>query len=159
MRCGVELSSTAGADAGGLQNRSSVASCSSQRFAPKGRVVGDLSRRRTERIRTTVTSCESVTGCGPSSPQPSALAGARSFLWILPTFNVDPNASRNRYSGNRPEVVTLGRPLTQSTFEIPFLLNYEPDLFGKVRRSLQASNASLQSTAADLYNVNLVLTA
>jgi outer membrane protein, multidrug efflux system len=78
---------------------------------------------------------------------------------FFPQFSTDPNASRNRYSGHRPEVVTLGRPLTQSTYEIPFLLNYEPDLFGKVRRSLEASNASLQSTAADLYNVNLVLTA
>jgi outer membrane protein, multidrug efflux system len=77
----------------------------------------------------------------------------------FPTVSTDPNASRQRYSGNRPEVVTLGRPLTQSTYEIPFLLNYEPDLFGKVRRSVQAANASLQSTAADLYNVNLVLTA
>ena len=77
----------------------------------------------------------------------------------FPTFSTDPNASRSRYSANRPLVVTLNRPLTQNTFEIPFLLNYEPDLFGKVKRSLQASNASLQSTAADLYNVNLVLTA
>jgi len=77
----------------------------------------------------------------------------------FPTLSADPNASRNRYSGHRPEVVTIGKPLTQSTYEIPFLLNYEPDLFGKVKRSLQASNASLESTAADLYNVNLVLTA
>ena len=77
----------------------------------------------------------------------------------FPTMSTDPNASRNRYSGNRPEVVTLGNPLTQNSFAIPFLLNYEPDLFGKVRRGLQAANASLQSTAADMYNVNLVLTA
>ena len=77
----------------------------------------------------------------------------------FPTMSADPNASRIRYSGNRPEVVTLGNPLTQNNFGIPFLLNYEPDLFGKVRRTLQAANASLQSTAADLYNVNLVLTA
>ncbi len=77
----------------------------------------------------------------------------------FPTVTTDPNASRTRYSGNRPEVVTLGNPLTQNNFGIPFLLNYEPDLFGKVRRSLQAANASLQSTAADMYNVNLVLTA
>lgn len=90
--------------------------------------------------------------------QARALARVTSAGYF-PTFSTDPNASRNRYSGNRPEVVTIGRPLTQSTYEIPFLLNYEPDLFGKVRRSLQASNASLQSTAADLYNVNLVLTA
>jgi multidrug efflux system outer membrane protein len=78
---------------------------------------------------------------------------------FFPTANVDPNASRNRYSANRPEVLTLGnRPLTQSTYEIPFFINYEPDLFGKVRRSMEASNANLQSTAADMYNVNLVLT-
>jgi len=78
---------------------------------------------------------------------------------FFPTFNADPNASRNRYSANRPEQVTTAGPLTQSTYEIPFLLNYEPDLFGSVRRNLQASNAALQSTAADLYNANLVLTA
>jgi len=78
---------------------------------------------------------------------------------FFPQGNVDPNASRNRYSGNRPEVLTVSGPLTQSTFEIPFTLNYEPDLFGKFRRNLQASNANLQATAADLYNVNLVLTA
>jgi NodT family efflux transporter outer membrane factor (OMF) lipoprotein len=92
------------------------------------------------------------------------LSEARSLARVatagyFPTVSTDPNASRQRYSGHRPVVVTLGRPLTQSTYEIPFLLNYEPDLFGKVRRTLEASNASLQSTAADLYNVNLVLTA
>ena len=92
------------------------------------------------------------------------LSQARSLARVasagyFPTMSVDPNASRTRYSGNRPVVVTVGRPLTQNTFEIPFLLSYEPDLFGKVRRTLEASNASLQSTAADYYNVNLVLTA
>ena len=92
------------------------------------------------------------------------LSEARSLARVatagyFPTVSTDPNASRQRYSGHRAEVVTLGRPLTQSTYEIPFLLNYEPDLFGKVRRTVQAANASLQGTAADLYNVNLVLTA
>jgi multidrug efflux system outer membrane protein len=78
---------------------------------------------------------------------------------FFPTANVDPNATRQRYSAHRPEVLTTGnRPLTQSTYEIPFFINYEPDLFGKVRRSMEASNANLQSTAADMYNVNLVLT-
>ena len=90
--------------------------------------------------------------------QARALAQVASAGYF-PTLSTDPNASRTRYSGNRPEVVTLGRPLTQNTFTIPFLLNYEPDLFGKVRRTLEASNASLQSTAADMYNVTLVLTA
>ncbi len=90
--------------------------------------------------------------------QARALARVASAGYF-PTFSTDPSASRTRYSGNRPEVVTLGKPLTQNTFEIPFLLNYEPDLFGKERRTLEAANASLQSTAADMYNVNLVLSA
>jgi outer membrane protein, multidrug efflux system len=77
----------------------------------------------------------------------------------FPTFNANPSAYRSRYSANRPQLVTSTGPLTQSAYEIPFLLNYEPDLFGAVRRNLEASNASLQSTAADLYNARLVLTA
>ncbi len=55
-------------------------------------------------------------------------------------------------------MLTLGNPLTQSTYEIPFYMNWEPDLFGRIRRNLQASNANLQATAADMYNVNLLLT-
>ena len=77
---------------------------------------------------------------------------------FFPQASVDPNASRNRYSGNRPEVLTLGNPLTQSTYEIPFFINWEPDLFGRIRRNLEASNANLQATAADMYNLNLILT-
>lgn len=77
---------------------------------------------------------------------------------FFPQATVDPNASRNRYSGHRPVVLSIGNALTQSTYEIPFFINYEPDLFGRVRRNLQASNANLQATAADMYNVNLVLT-
>ena len=33
------------------------------------------------------------------------------------------------------------------------------DLFGRNRKTLEAANANLQSTAADLHNVQLVLTA
>lgn len=87
-----------------------------------------------------------------------SLARVTSALFF-PQASVDPSATRNRYAGDRPEVVTIGIPLTQSTYTIPFYLNYEPDLFGRFRRSLQASNANLQSTAADMYNVDLVLTA
>ena len=47
---------------------------------------------------------------------------------LFPQASADPNASRNRYSGHRPQVVTIGRPLTQSTYDIPFLLSYEPCL-------------------------------
>jgi multidrug efflux system outer membrane protein len=78
---------------------------------------------------------------------------------LFPTLSADPNASRNRYSGNRPEGSIPLAPLTQGLYQIPFALNYEADLFGRARKTLQAANASLQGTAADLQNVQLVLTA
>ena len=79
----------------------------------------------------------------------------------FPQMSTDPNATRERISANRPlvSVIAPRSPITQSIYEIPFLVSYEPDLFGKVKRTVEASNASLQATAADLYNTNLVLTA
>jgi outer membrane protein, multidrug efflux system len=78
---------------------------------------------------------------------------------LFPVAKVDPGGSRTRYSGNRPENTEPGVALTQSAYQIPFALNYEVDLFGRARKTLQAANASLQGTAADLQNVQLVLTA
>jgi multidrug efflux system outer membrane protein len=79
----------------------------------------------------------------------------------FPTVNADPSGQRERLSGNRPpsgSTVAL-TPVSQNVFTIPFSVNYEVDLFGRVRRNLEASNASLQASAADLGNVRLVLTA
>ena len=88
---------------------------------------------------------------------------------MFPQLSADPSAVRERGSGNRPlngaaptimhgSVQTVA-PYTQNVFTIPFSLNYEADLFGRVRHNVEAANASLQSTAADLQNVQLVLTA
>jgi NodT family efflux transporter outer membrane factor (OMF) lipoprotein len=102
------------------------------------------------------------------------LSQARSLARVatadyFPQVAADPSAVRERGSGNRPlngatPVITANgtqpvRPYTQSVYTIPFSLNYEADLFGRVRRNVEAANASLQSTAADLGNVQLVLTA
>jgi outer membrane protein, multidrug efflux system len=88
---------------------------------------------------------------------------------MFPQLAVDPSVERQRGSGNRPlngaqptivnGSVTTVNPFTQNIFAIPFTLNYEADLFGRVRRTVEAANASLQSTAADLQNVQLILTA
>jgi NodT family efflux transporter outer membrane factor (OMF) lipoprotein len=78
---------------------------------------------------------------------------------LFPVVSADPTAARSRYSGNRPQSPAPGTALTQNLFEIPFALNYELDLFGRVRKGLQAANANLQAAAADLGNVQLVLTA
>jgi len=97
------------------------------------------------------------------------LSQARSLARIatadyFPQVSTDPSAVRERGSGNRPlngAVLPTGaaRPYTQSIYSIPFSLSYEADLFGRVRKNVEAANASLQSTAADLGNVQLVLTA
>ena len=80
---------------------------------------------------------------------------------IFPQLSADPSAVRERGSGNRPlnGVVQSTRPYTQNVYTVPFSLSYEADLFGRVRHNVEAANASLQSTAADLQNVQLVLTA
>jgi outer membrane protein, multidrug efflux system len=88
---------------------------------------------------------------------------------FFPQLSTDPSAARQRGSGNRPlngaaptvfnGVTQTVPPYTQSVYTIPFSINYEADLFGRVRRNVEAANASLQSTAADLQNVQLVLTA
>jgi outer membrane protein, multidrug efflux system len=88
---------------------------------------------------------------------------------FFPQLSTDPSAVRERGSGNRPlngeaptivnGVVQPVPPYTQNVFTIPFSLNYEVDLFGRVRRNVEAANASLQASAADLQNVRLVLTA
>ncbi|HYM75008.1 MAG TPA: efflux transporter outer membrane subunit [Candidatus Dormibacteraeota bacterium] len=80
----------------------------------------------------------------------------------FPQLLADPSALRERGSGNRPlsgAVIPAVRPYTQNVYAVPFSLSYEADLFGRVRRNVEASNAALQSTAADLGNVQLVLTA
>ncbi|MGB6386716.1 MAG: efflux transporter outer membrane subunit [Terriglobales bacterium] len=80
----------------------------------------------------------------------------------FPTVSTDPSGQRERFSGNRP--LEGGTPQTVKTdtenvFTVPFSVSYELDLFGSVRRNLEAANASLQGSAADLENVRLVLTA
>src|SRR5436305_969962 len=82
----------------------------------------------------------------------------------FPQVSADPNAVRQRGSGNRPlngasTAVIQPRPYTQSVYSIPFSLSYEVDLFGRVRKNVEAANASLQSSGADLGNVQLVRTA
>lgn len=78
---------------------------------------------------------------------------------FFPTVSTDPSGERQRVSRNRAFVGGELPPFTQSNFTVPFSVSYEVDLFGRVRRNLEAANASLQASAADLENVRLVLTA
>jgi NodT family efflux transporter outer membrane factor (OMF) lipoprotein len=78
---------------------------------------------------------------------------------LYPELDAGVNAQRQRLSANRPTngASIIPTAVTQNVFNIPFTLNYELDLFGRVRNSLQAANASLQASAADLENVHLLI--
>jgi NodT family efflux transporter outer membrane factor (OMF) lipoprotein len=78
---------------------------------------------------------------------------------LYPELDGGARAIRERLSGNRPVngAVAAPTPVTQNEFSIPFTLNYEVDLFGRVRHSVEAANADLQASAADLENVRLLV--
>jgi NodT family efflux transporter outer membrane factor (OMF) lipoprotein len=79
---------------------------------------------------------------------------------VFPSLTVQPSALRERLSASRPAtgVVAPISAITQNVFTIPFQLNYEVDVFGRVRHNIEASNAQYQATASDLENVRLLTT-
>src|SRR5712675_2032012 len=94
----------------------------------------------------------------------SRLTQARAFARVTasglyPELDGGVSAQRQRLSANRPTngASIIPTAVSQNVFNIPFTLNYEVDLFGRVRHSLEAANASLQASAADLENVRLLV--
>jgi multidrug efflux system outer membrane protein len=79
---------------------------------------------------------------------------------VFPSLSAAASATRQRFSGNRPTngaLITL-HPITQNVYAVPFTVNYEVDLFGRRRRSIEAAGASYQANAADVENVRLLVT-
>jgi outer membrane protein, multidrug efflux system len=78
----------------------------------------------------------------------------------FPQFSSGLSPERQRLSGNRPanSGFTILGPVTQNSYTVPFTVNYELDIFGRRRRSIEAAQASYQSNAADLENVRLLIT-
>jgi len=78
----------------------------------------------------------------------------------LQPSSTQPSAERDRLSGGRPvnSSSISSKPLTQNSYAIPIAINYEVDLFGQRRRSIESAEASYQASAADLENVRLLVT-
>jgi multidrug efflux system outer membrane protein len=87
--------------------------------------------------------------------QATALTGyARSFLF--PTVSAQPTVDRTREAQNRPNNgATSGRAATYNDFQLPLVLNYEIDAWGRVRRSVEAARANQQATQDDFRFVRL----
>jgi multidrug efflux system outer membrane protein len=83
---------------------------------------------------------------------------AHSFL--SPTIGFAPSASRTREAQDRPNNGnTGGRAATYNDFQLPLVLSYEVDAWGRVRRSLEFARDVQQATEADLRFVRLSIEA
>jgi NodT family efflux transporter outer membrane factor (OMF) lipoprotein len=84
----------------------------------------------------------------------AALRVARAQLY--PTVSASLSASRTGQSQNR---ALFSNPARQvyNDFSLPFDVSYEPDVWGRVRRLVEASRAQAQASAADLASVDLTL--
>jgi multidrug efflux system outer membrane protein len=81
-----------------------------------------------------------------------------SVAGLYPQAGSAASASRARESGNRPFVPVTGAvPITAGNFQLSFNVIYETDLFGRVRRNIEAANASMQASAADLEGLRLLI--
>jgi multidrug efflux system outer membrane protein len=84
----------------------------------------------------------------------AASGSARSYLF--PTISAQPQVSRARESLDRPNNGnTDGRAATYSDIQLPLVLNYEIDVWGRVRRTIEAARATEEASEADLRFVRL----
>jgi NodT family efflux transporter outer membrane factor (OMF) lipoprotein len=75
---------------------------------------------------------------------------------LYPTVTAGVNVSRVRLSQNRPNG-NLGASNTFTDLQLPVDISYEADVWGRVRRTVEAARANAQATAADVESVNLSL--
>jgi NodT family efflux transporter outer membrane factor (OMF) lipoprotein len=75
---------------------------------------------------------------------------------LFPTVSAGVSATRERFSKNRPLAVGTGGG-TFNDLVLPVDMSYEPDVWGKVRRNVEAFRASAQASFADLEAVSLSL--
>jgi NodT family efflux transporter outer membrane factor (OMF) lipoprotein len=75
---------------------------------------------------------------------------------FYPTLSAGPSASRNKISANGPSY-SVGKPTTYSDFAIAGQASWEPDFWGRIRRTVEAARANAQASAADAANIDLSL--
>jgi NodT family efflux transporter outer membrane factor (OMF) lipoprotein len=78
----------------------------------------------------------------------------------VPEVDLGATGSRFRISQNRP-LTNYGTPTestVQNSLQLGATINYDTDLFGRIRREVEGAAASAQQSADDLANARLVLT-
>ena len=80
---------------------------------------------------------------------------------LYPWVGLSASAERGKTSANRPlgQYTVPNQATVQNNFVLGANVNYEADLFGRVRRDVEGARASAQQAEADYENTRLVLTA
>jgi NodT family efflux transporter outer membrane factor (OMF) lipoprotein len=74
-----------------------------------------------------------------------------------PTIGVQPGVGAVRESNNQPYLNISGTNTGEGDFVLPFDLDYEIDLWGRIRRTVAQSREEAQASAADLATAQLSL--
>jgi len=74
-----------------------------------------------------------------------------------PTIGVAPSVSAVRYSANQPYLSSSAVNNGNGNFVLPLELDYEIDLWGRIRREVTSARETAQASAADLANTRLSL--
>ncbi|HEY6489821.1 MAG: efflux transporter outer membrane subunit [Terracidiphilus sp.] len=75
---------------------------------------------------------------------------------FFPTLSAGPSVARDRVSAHRPLAVA-GSSTAYNDFVLEGQASWEPDFWGRVRRTVEAARESAQASGADLANVDLSL--
>jgi NodT family efflux transporter outer membrane factor (OMF) lipoprotein len=75
---------------------------------------------------------------------------------FFPTLNGSASGERAKVSSHRP-LVPAGAGTQYTDLQLGGQASWEPDLWGRIRRNVEASRESAQANAADLANLDLVL--
>jgi NodT family efflux transporter outer membrane factor (OMF) lipoprotein len=84
------------------------------------------------------------------------VAAARSALY--PTLSAGPSVTHDKNSKNRP-LTTASTITNYNDLVIAGQGSWEPDFWGRIRRTVEAAHENEQASAADMANVNLTLQA
>jgi NodT family efflux transporter outer membrane factor (OMF) lipoprotein len=76
---------------------------------------------------------------------------------LFPTISTSPSVANERVSAHEPYFPASEANDGTGNFTLPFDLSYEVDLWGRVRRTVNASREEAQATAADLETARLSL--
>lgn len=89
----------------------------------------------------------------------ATLASAAAAQW--PSVGLTAGASRARISSDRPltNYATQNTSTVQNDVQVGARVSYEPDLFGRIRRTVEAARAGAEQAGDDLANARLVMTA